>query len=54
MTYFILIVAVVLEVLFRLLPTKFNISIIDQVKNVALQLHSLIDIIIPNNRLENE
>lgn len=54
MNYYILIAAVVLEILFRLIPTKFNLSIIDQVKNVAIQLHNLLDIVLPNNRLEDE
>jgi len=54
MNYYILIAAVVLEILFRLIPTKFNLSIIDQVKNVAIQLHTLVDVIIPNKRLKDE
>lgn len=54
MNYVIVICAIVLELLLRLLPTKLNLSILDKIKNVALQLHSLIDIIIPNNRLEDE
>lgn len=41
--------ALILEFLVRVIPTKVNLSIIDKIKSVALQLHSLIDIMIPNN-----
>lgn len=44
----IIIVAVLFELAVRLVPTKVNFSILDAVKNTALKIHSLIDIIIPN------
>ena len=52
--YIILLVAIILEIALRLFPTKFNLSIIDNVKSVMLQLHSLIEIVLPNKRIENE
>ena len=53
MNYYILIAAIVLEVLIRFIPTKFNLSILDNVKLVMLQLHTLIDIVLPNNKIED-
>jgi len=47
-TYIIIALAVLLELSVRIIPTKVNFSIIDKVKEVALQLHGLIDILIPN------
>jgi hypothetical protein len=44
----IVIVAVLFEIAVRLLPTKLNFSLIDAVKNTALKIHSLIDIMVPN------
>lgn len=44
----IVIVAVLFEIAMRLLPTKVNFSILDAVKNTALKIHALIDIMVPN------
>lgn len=44
----IIIVAVLFEIAVRLFPTKLNFSLIDAVKNTALKIHTLIDVIIPN------
>ena len=44
----ILILAILFEIAVRMLPTKINFSILDAVKNTALKIHSLIDIIVPN------
>ncbi|MEY2670893.1 MAG: hypothetical protein RLZZ577_1209 [Bacteroidota bacterium] len=44
--------AILLEVLLRIVPTKFDISIISNVKNIALAIHNLIDILLPNVKKE--
>jgi len=54
MSIYVFIIAIVFEVLIRLIPTKFNLSILDNVKSIALQIHSLVDIVLPNKKLENE
>jgi hypothetical protein len=46
--YIVLIVAILLEVAFRIIPTKVNISVIDKIKDLALMIHQVIDIAIPN------
>jgi hypothetical protein len=53
-TWYIIIfaLAILLELSVRIIPTKFNFSAIDKVKEVALILHTLIDAIIPNNKIE--
>jgi hypothetical protein len=45
---YILIGIFVLELAFRLIPTTVNYSIIDKVKEVAIMVHSIVDILIPN------
>ena len=42
------ILAFCFELAVRLIPTKINYSAIDKFKEVALQLHNIVDIIIPN------
>lgn len=53
MNWYVIITAIVLELCIRFVPTKFNISIIDNIKLVMLQIHTLIDIILPNNKIED-
>jgi hypothetical protein len=49
MNYIVLfVIALLFELAVRLIPTKVNFSAIDKFKEVALQLHSIVDIIIPN------
>jgi hypothetical protein len=45
--------AILLEICVRLIPSKVNLSVLDKLKSVALQLHSFVDIIIPNNVKES-
>ena len=44
----IILLAVLFELAARLIPSKINLSVLDAVKNMALKLHQLIDLIIPN------
>ena len=53
MEYAILIGIFVLELAFRLIPTTVNYSIIDKVKEVAIKVHGIVDLLIPNN-VKNE
>ena len=52
-SYIVLILAIVFELFVRLIPTKVNYSILDKIKEFALKLHSLIDIIFPNVEKKN-
>lgn len=49
----IILICVFLEIIFRLIPTRKNISFIDTLKSVMMQIHSLIDIMIPNVKKES-
>lgn len=49
----IVLICIFLEIAFRLIPTKKNISFIDTLKQVMMQIHSLIDIMIPNVKKES-
>ena len=48
--YLLIVGLIVWEISLRLLPTKLNFSMIDNFKDIALKVHSLIDTIIPNVR----
>lgn len=51
--YIVLFLAIAFEILVRIVPTKVNYSILDKIKNVAIKLHNLIDIVVPN-KTKNE
>jgi hypothetical protein len=50
--YILIIGLIAWEVSLRLLPTKVNFSMIDNFKEIALKVHALIDVIIPNVKKE--
>jgi hypothetical protein len=47
------IILIILEILLRVIKTPINLSIIDNVKNIMLNVHELINICVPN-KLKNE
>lgn len=50
--YIIIFLAIVLEIGIRLYPSKYNFSILDNIKILALKVHELIDLMIPNAKKE--
>ncbi len=50
----IFIFAFIYDVIVRLIPTSKNLSISDKVKNIMTMCHNLLDIMIPNNKKDEE
>lgn len=52
--YLIALFVLIYEISVRITPTEFNISILDKVKNIMLMFHNLVDIMIPNKKIDEE